>query len=175
MATLVRFEPFRELASLQSEVSRMMSGLLDGESRTTSAWVPALDVWETDSELVYAFDLPGVPEEAIRIEVAGDTLTVSAERARPEEKASDRCYRFERRFGSFSRAVGLPQGSTRRGSTPSPGTACSRSTFRSPRRSAATDSDRVGPRRPRGGRHLRAVRLRAGRRPGGARRRPARS
>ena len=110
MATLVRFEPFRELASLQSEVSRMMSGLLDGESRTTSAWVPALDVWETDSELVYAFDLPGVPEEAIRIEVAGDTLTVSAERARPEEKASDRCYRFERRFGSFSRAVGLPQG-----------------------------------------------------------------
>ena len=111
MATLVRWEPFRELASLQSEMSRMMSGLAEGQSRAPqTAWAPALDVWETDSELVYAFDLPGVPEEAIRIEVADDTLTISAERTRDEEKASDRFYRFERRFGSFSRAVGLPQG-----------------------------------------------------------------
>jgi HSP20 family protein len=99
MATLVRWEPFRELASLQSEMSRMLSGLTGGESRAAGTeWAPALDVWETESELVYAFDLPGVPE------------TLSAERTREEEKASDRFYRFERRFGSFSRAVGLPQG-----------------------------------------------------------------
>jgi HSP20 family protein len=108
MATLVRWEPFRELASLQSEMSRMLNGLTD--SRSTSEWAPALDVWETESELVYAFDLPGVPEDAIKIEVADDTLTLSAERVREEEKTTDRFYRFERRFGSFSRAVGLPQG-----------------------------------------------------------------
>jgi HSP20 family protein len=107
MATLVRWEPFRELASLQSEMSRMLNGLTD---RSTSEWAPALDVWETESELVYAFDLPGVPEDAIKIEVADDTLTLSAERVREEEKTTDRFYRFERRFGSFSRAVGLPQG-----------------------------------------------------------------
>jgi len=111
MATLVRWEPFRELASLQSEMSRMISGLAEGQGRTTqTAWAPALDVWETDSELVYAFDLPGVPEEAIQIEVADDTLTISAERSREEEKSTDRFYRFERRFGSFSRAIGLPSG-----------------------------------------------------------------
>lgn len=111
MATLVRWEPFRELASLQSEMSRVMNGMSEGQGRSAqSAWVPALDVWETETELVYAFDLPGIPEEAIQVEVADDTLTVSAERARSEEKASDRFYRFERRFGSFSRAVGLPQG-----------------------------------------------------------------
>ena len=112
MATLVRWEPFRELASLQSQMSRVMNGLTEGQGGSAqSAWVPALDVWENETELVYAFDLPGVPEEAIQIEVADDTLTVSAERARTDESSSDRFYRFERRFGSFSRAVGLPQGS----------------------------------------------------------------
>ena len=109
MATLVRWEPFRELASLQSEMSRMLSGLTDGRNER-SEWAPALDVWETDAELVYAFDLPGVPEDAVKIEVADDTLTVSAERVREQESSTDRFYRFERRFGSFSRAVGLPQG-----------------------------------------------------------------
>jgi len=109
MATLVRWEPFRELASLQSEMSRMLSGLTDGRGER-SEWAPALDVWETDTELVYAFDLPGVPEDAVKIEVTDDTLTLSAERVREQESSTDRFYRFERRFGSFSRAVGLPQG-----------------------------------------------------------------
>jgi len=110
VATLVRWEPFRELASLQSELSRYVNGLVEGNGRTMQSWVPALDVWENESELVYAFDLPGVPEEAIQIEVADDMLTVSAERTREEEQSNDCYYRFERRFGSFSRAVGLPQG-----------------------------------------------------------------
>jgi len=110
VATLVRWEPFRELASLQSEMSRFMNGLVEGPGRTTQAWVPALDVWETDDELVYAFDLPGTPEEKISIEVADDTLTVSAEREKQTEESGDRFYRFERRYGTFTRAVGLPQG-----------------------------------------------------------------
>ena len=110
MTTLVRWEPFRELASLQGEMSRFMNGLFDNPSRVTQNWVPALDVWETDSEVVYAFDLPGIPEEKIEIEVHDETLTVSAEREKVAEEASDRFYRFERRYGSFSRAVGLPQG-----------------------------------------------------------------
>ena len=111
MATLVRWEPFRELASLQTEMGRMLSGLAEGPNRSApSAWAPAVDVWETDRELVYAFDLPGVPEDEIKIEVADDTLTISAERERREESSSDRFYRFERRFGSFSRAIGLPPG-----------------------------------------------------------------
>ncbi len=110
MATLVRWEPFRELASLQSEMSRYMGSLLEGNGRSTQAWVPPLDVWETDAELVYAFDLPGIPEEKISIEVQDDTLTVSAERVKEQEETGDRFYRFERRYGTFSRAVGLPQG-----------------------------------------------------------------
>ena len=111
MATLVRFrEPFREMAALQNEMSRLMGGLLEGNGRTNQAWTPAVDVWETESELVYAFDLPGIPEGKISVELEENALTVSAERERKEEVSNDRFYRFERRFGSFSRTIGLPQG-----------------------------------------------------------------
>jgi HSP20 family protein len=109
MSTLVRWEPFRELASLQSEMSRWLNGL-EGNGRTTQNWIPALDVWETPSEVVYAFDLPGIPEDAISIEVKDETLTVSAERSKTDETAENGFYRFERRYGTFARAVGLPQG-----------------------------------------------------------------
>ena len=112
MATLVRWEPIRELATLQTEMSRLMNGLFEGNGRTTQSWVPAVDVWETKTELVYAFDLPGVTLEQISIELHDDTLTVSAERERTEEVAEDGFVRFERRFGSFSRAVGVPQGTS---------------------------------------------------------------
>jgi HSP20 family protein len=112
VATLVRWEPIRELATLQTEMSRLMNGLFDSNGRTTQSWVPAVDVWETEGELVYAFDLPGVPEDRIGIELHDDTLTVSAERERAEERAENGFVRFERHFGSFSRAVGVPHGVT---------------------------------------------------------------
>jgi HSP20 family protein len=110
MSTLVRWEPFRELTSLQSEMSRWMNGLLEGNGQRTQNWVPALDVWETPTEVVYAFDLPGIPEDAISIEVKDETLTVSAERTKTDETSENGFYRFERRYGTFARAVGLPQG-----------------------------------------------------------------
>jgi HSP20 family protein len=110
MSTLVRWEPFRELASLQGDMNRWLNTFFDGQTRETRNWVPALDVWETDNDIVYAFDLPGIPEDKISIEVKDDTLNVSAERDRTEETSEDRYYRFERRYGSFTRAVGLPQG-----------------------------------------------------------------
>jgi HSP20 family protein len=110
MSTLVRWEPFREIAQLQGEMGRFVNGLLNGQSTTPQSWVPAIDVWETDSEIVYAFDLPGMSEDDISIEVHDDTLTVSGERQKATEERGDRFYRFERRYGSFARAVGLPAG-----------------------------------------------------------------
>ena len=112
MTTLVRWDPFREAAAVHNELSRLMNGLFEGNGRAEQTWVPTLDAWETDTELVYAFDLPGVPQEKISIEVEDGTLTVSAERERSEEISQERYHRFERRFGSFARAVGLPQGVT---------------------------------------------------------------
>jgi HSP20 family protein len=110
MSTLVRWEPFRELGTLQSELSRLMNGMLEGNGRASQTWVPALDVWETPTEVVYAFDLPGIPEDRISIEVKDDNLTISAEREKVDETSENGFYRFERRYGTFARAVGLPQG-----------------------------------------------------------------
>ena len=110
MATLVRWEPFREIAALQNEMGRFMNGLLEGNGRTNQAWVPALDVWETENEVVYAVDLPGIPEDKISVELDEGALTINAERERTQEESDDKFYRYERRYGTFSRTVGVPQG-----------------------------------------------------------------
>jgi len=112
MATLVRWEPFREIASFQNEMSRFMNGLLEGNGRANQSWVPALDVWETEDEIVYAVDLPGISEEEISVELADGALTITAERERAREESDERFYRYERRYGTFSRTVGVPQGVT---------------------------------------------------------------
>jgi HSP20 family protein len=109
MATLVRWQPWTELAGLQNDMSRLMNGLLEGNGKSVQDWVPALDVWETENEIVYAFDLPGIPEEQISVEVEEGSLTVSAERKRTNEQSDDRFYRSERRHGTFTRTIGLPQ------------------------------------------------------------------
>ena len=112
MATLVRWEPFREIAALQSEMSRFMNGLLEGDGRSTQSWVPTADVWENEKEVVYAFDLPGIPEDKISVELEDGALTISATREREQEVEAGRYFRYERRFGTFSRTIGLPQGVT---------------------------------------------------------------
>jgi HSP20 family protein len=113
MTTLVRWEPFREIAALQNDMGRLMSAFLGQTNGDTArTWVPAVDAWETENELVYAFDLPGIPEDKIAVEFDDGSLTVSGERERVDEAKDDGFYRFERRFGSFSRTVGLPQGVT---------------------------------------------------------------
>jgi HSP20 family protein len=111
VATLVRWEPIRELASLQTEMSRLLNGAFEG-GRVPQNWVPPVDVWETDRQLVYAFDLPGVAEEEIQIELQEDTLTVTAKRERDDERAEDGFVRFERRFGILTRALAVPAGVT---------------------------------------------------------------
>jgi HSP20 family protein len=110
MATLVRWEPYRDIAALQSEMSRFMNGLLEGNGRAGESWVPAVDVWETESEIVYALDLPGVPEDQIAVELDEGALTITGDRVRAREQSDERFYRFERRFGTFTRTVGVPQG-----------------------------------------------------------------
>ena len=111
MTTLVRFDPDREATGLQSEMARFLTLFAGGAGTTTAGvWAPAMDVWETDDEFVYAFDLPGIPKDTVSIEFDHGVLTVSAERERSQEVSADRLYRFERRYGGFSRAIGLPQG-----------------------------------------------------------------
>jgi HSP20 family protein len=109
---IVRWEPFRELAAVQNEMGRLMNQFWGTPSAggNGGTWMPALDAWETDNEVVLAFELPGLTEEDVSIEIDDGVLTVSGKRERTVEQTEDRFYRFERRTGSFSRSVTLPQG-----------------------------------------------------------------
>jgi HSP20 family protein len=113
MASIIRWEPFRELAALQNDMGRLMGAWLgEGNGDVSRQWVPAVDVWETNDEVVYAFDLPGIPQDQISVEYEDGALTVSAERTREHKVEQDQFTRYERRFGTFARTVGLPQGVT---------------------------------------------------------------
>ena len=110
--TIVRWEPFRELSSLQSEMNRLFNAAFDtppgnGGNRR---WTPAMDLVETDEHFVLRADLPGMTESDVNIELEENILTVSGERKAEREEKGEGFYRVERSFGSFSRALTLPRG-----------------------------------------------------------------
>ena len=113
MATLVRWEPFREIAALQNDMGRLMSTFLgQANGETSRTWVPAVDVWEVEDRLFYAFDLPGIPEDKISVEFDDGSLTVSGERERAEEVKNDGFYRYvnaEYRDGVLEISVKKPE------------------------------------------------------------------
>jgi HSP20 family protein len=115
VATLIRWDPYREMASLQQDMSRLMNGVFGAQTNggaETRTWIPPVDVWETEGHVVYAFDLPGMNDDDVSIEYEDGSLTVSGTRERKEEVSKEGLYRYERRFGSFARTIGLPQGVT---------------------------------------------------------------
>lgn len=108
-----RWEPLRELEAVQNEMRRVfgqLAGLGQGAGEAEAgAWLPPLDVSETEQEIVLALDLPGIPQDRVEVEVDDGTLTVSGSRER-RAREGERFYRVERRFGSFTRSVPLPSG-----------------------------------------------------------------
>ena len=113
MTTVVRFrEPLRNVA-MTGEFERLIQTMFESPARAGAlanhVWAPPLDVWETEGELVYAFDLPGIPEETILVDLEDNTLTVSGSRERIEME-DGRFFRYERAFGEFTRSVALPEG-----------------------------------------------------------------
>lgn len=108
---IVRFDPLREFGSLQGEMNRLFNTFLDGEgSGQTRRWLPPMDLFETEHAFVARFDLPGMDEQAIDIEVEDRVLSVSGERTLEQEDTVDGWYRFERGHGQFRRTLQLPEG-----------------------------------------------------------------
>jgi HSP20 family protein len=106
---LVRWDPFRELTALQGEVNRLFSRAGIGDMRERQSWTPSVDVIETDGAIKLQAELAGMDPAEISIEVQDNVLTVSGERRFQEEVKEDKYYRIERRYGSFSRSIALPQ------------------------------------------------------------------
>ena len=111
---LVRWEPTRELHSIQQEMNRLFNTFFDapatGGSGGARRWVPAMDLVETDDHFVLRADLPGLEEGDVKIEVNENVLTVSGERRFEHEAKKDGFYRLERGAGRFERSLTLPEG-----------------------------------------------------------------
>ena len=110
---LVRWDPARELDSLQSEFNRLFDTFLGNGGRAdvrARRWVPAMDLVETEDSLVLKADLPGLSKDDVNIEVKDDVLTISGERRAEHEEKADGYFRIERAFGGFSRSLTLPAG-----------------------------------------------------------------
>ena len=109
---LVRWEPMRELNTLQSEMNRLFNTFFDegGNGQTRRRWAPAVDLFEREDSLVLKADLPGLGEDDVQIEVRDNVLTISGERRADFEDKQNGYYRVERSFGSFSRSLTLPEG-----------------------------------------------------------------
>ena len=111
MNTITRWEPSRGGASLQDQVNRLFEDTLtrgrSGQAELAT-WAPAVDIYETESELVVKADLPDLQEKDIDVRVENNTLTIRGERKFEKEVNEDNYLRVERAYGSFMRSFSLP-------------------------------------------------------------------
>src|SRR5436309_1716371 len=113
---LIRWEPAREMQTIQQEMNRLFGAFFDapegrgGDAQTQRRWVPAMDLVEQDDHFVLHADLPGVREEDVNVELEDNVLTISGERRSEHEDRKEGYYRVERAAGRFSRSLTLPEG-----------------------------------------------------------------
>jgi HSP20 family protein len=110
MNSISRTDPFRGLSTLQDQVNRLFESSFHGRSDNSAltTWAPAVDIYETENELVLKADLPDVNEKEIDIRVENNMLTVRGERKFEQQVKEDNYLRIERTYGAFSRSFGLP-------------------------------------------------------------------
>ena len=115
---LIRWEPVRELNTIQNEMNRLFNTFFDapapgpaaGQTSNLRRWIPPMDLVETQDEFVLRADLPGLSESDVNIELEDNVLTISGERKAEHQEQKEGYYRVERAWGSFSRSLTLPEG-----------------------------------------------------------------
>ncbi|MGA2958865.1 MAG: Hsp20/alpha crystallin family protein [Thermodesulfobacteriota bacterium] len=110
---LIRWDPFREMSSLQERMNRLMSDFrtrspFGEEEMAQGSWIPAVDIYETKESIVLNVELPGVTKEDIALEVKDSTLTIKGEKKLEKNVTEENFHRMERSYGSFTRAFTLP-------------------------------------------------------------------
>jgi HSP20 family protein len=111
---IVRWDSGRDLDALQGDMNRLFDSFFGrrdtAQSTAARRWVPAMDLVETEDQLVLRADLPGMRREEIEIEIKDNVLTISGERKAEHERKGEGFHRIERSSGRFSRSLGLPRG-----------------------------------------------------------------
>ena len=114
MTVLTRWQPFREVTSLQERVNQLFNDVFsdidspDRSSLNSLSFAPRRDVYEEDDRIVLEMEVPGIKEEDVHLTLEGNTLSISGERKIENNRKPDRYQRVERYYGSFSRTFTLP-------------------------------------------------------------------
>jgi HSP20 family protein len=110
MSSMIRWEPFHNLSTLQDQVNRLFETNFPPRSDNSAltTWAPAVDIYETENELVIKADLPEISEKELDVRVENNMLTIRGERKFEEKVKEENYLRIERTYGSFSRSFSLP-------------------------------------------------------------------
>jgi HSP20 family protein len=112
MAVATR-EPGNALARIHDEIDRMFEHFtlptLPSLWPERGRWMPAINLYEKENDLIIEAELPGIPKDAVKINCTDHTLTIQGETKKEEEEKKEGYYRMERRYGSFFRSVALPE------------------------------------------------------------------
>jgi HSP20 family protein len=113
--TLQRFDPFRDIMNLRNQMDALFNeigmGLLPrtaGQTEAAATWSPAVDIYETDKEIVLKAELPDIKQEDIRVSVDNNRLSITGERKFESEVKRENYHRIERSYGTFARTFTLP-------------------------------------------------------------------
>jgi HSP20 family protein len=115
MTLLTRWEPFRELSTMQDRMNRMNRLFRESyspegpeEALTTTNFAPPVDIYEDEHNIALKLEVPGIDEKDIDVRIEGNTLTVHGERKIEKEEKEENFRRIERQYGSFTRSFTLP-------------------------------------------------------------------
>ncbi len=107
-------DPFRELSTIQEEMNQLFGDFV-GRARggreeefAAGAWLPTVDIYETDDDIVVTAELPGLEKDQIGVEYKEGVLTLRGERKLEREGKEESCHRMERSYGAFHRSFTLP-------------------------------------------------------------------
>ena len=116
---IVKYDPFRELRSLQDDMTRLFTGVAPAswgrEEMMSGAWSPSVDIFDDKENLIIEAELPGMKREDFEISIENNILTLRGERKFEKKTEGDNYHRVERSYGSFTRSFTLPNNVTAEG------------------------------------------------------------
>mgnify|MGYP003575200020 CR=1 FL=1 len=119
--SIVRYDPFRDLRTLQEEVNRLFSTNLTrsfgDEGIARGAWAPSVDIYENKDQIVLEAELPGMKQDDFDLSIENSVITLRGERRFEKTDEADNYHRVERSYGAFTRSFTLPQTVSAEGAT----------------------------------------------------------
>jgi len=111
--SIIKYDPFRELRSLQDDMNRLFTSSLprdfSREELASGGWSPSVDIYENENEIVLEAELPGMKREDFELSIENNIITLKGKREFEKKEEGDNYHRVERAYGTFTRSFSLPR------------------------------------------------------------------